>query len=186
MGNNLHVEEKSIDMEDVNDDGQCAMANSTNGNGCNRKGKSSYLDPSLLRPDQREALRLIAAGVSYDEISQRTGLSRKVIVKLQRSPAGREVLEKLNDKRDEIVINTIKELASLAPLAVEHYKRCLSDLKNKKYTRAQQLKIASEVLDRIGVAAAPSVQHHHLHAHLSAVDLEELKQRAKNVLAAGR
>jgi len=130
-----------------------------------------------LKTHHREIARLSFQGFSPQEISERTEMKVTSIYAILKNSLCRAYIDGLNDKADNQVINTRKELFEMSPLATRAMKDILGEETNAPYSVVAN--VAKDVLDRNGYKAPE--RHEHIHGHFTSEDITKLRERADNI-----
>lgn len=129
-----------------------------------------------LKTHHREIGRLRVEGFKPDEIAQRLEMKIQTVYNILRDPLCKGFMDGLADKADACTVNVRKQLAGLNQYAVKG----LKDLLTLGDTpAATMLGACKDVLDRNGFKAPEKVEH--IHAHLTAEDIAQLKARREQV-----
>jgi hypothetical protein len=123
-----------------------------------------------------EVVRLALIGMKQIDIATHLGISPVTVSYTLRSPIVARQLEQMHAVRDIDAIDVAKEIVALAPRAVEVMGELLDcDLPNIR------AKAATDILDRAGHAAVRTIKTENLHAHFSAEEIMDIKNRAKDI-----
>lgn len=128
-----------------------------------------------------EIARMLLVGVKNTVIAERLGCSPQTVSNVRNSPVVKEKLAIMQGARDANSVDVAKEIQKLAPKAIEFHRTILEAGKdNVEVTNGQRFKSAESILNRAGFAPQPPAQRHeHVHAHLTAEQLEGIKERAR-------
>lgn len=123
-----------------------------------------------------EVVRLALIGMKSVDIADHLGISPVMVSYTLRSPIVQEKMNQLQAVRDIDAIDVAKEIKELAPRAVQVLGELLEcELPNVR------AKAAADLLDRAGHAAVRTIKTENLHAHFSAEEIADIKNRAKNI-----
>lgn len=124
-----------------------------------------------------EVVRLALIGMKHVEIAAKLGISPVTVSYTLRSPIVARQLEQMRAVRDLEAVDISKEIAELAPRAVEILGELLdSELPNVR------LKSAESILDRAGYAAVQRIKMDANVSHSFTPDeIRDIKERAKDI-----
>jgi hypothetical protein len=124
-----------------------------------------------------EITRLALIGMKHIDIATKLGVSPVTVSYTLRSPIVARQLDQMRAVRDLEAVDIAKEIAELAPRAVE----ILADLMDDPLPNIK-LKAAESILDRAGYAAVQRVKvDTNVNHHFSADEIREIKNRAKDI-----
>lgn len=131
-----------------------------------------------------EILRLALLGHKYVDIAATLGISAQTVSNTLNSQLGMEKLSEMRAKRDADSIEVAEEVKKLFPKALEIYEEILhSD--SDEISFELKLKAANNVLMDLGGHKAPTkIQGQFVHGHLTAEDLNVIKERGKEAAKA--
>lgn len=127
-----------------------------------------------IKARHREIARLVVEGKTPAQIAYDMKMHIATVSALIKDPLFRAHIDRLNDSVDVAVIDVRAELVKKQEPALAVYDDIL---KNDGVPFAVQLNAAKDILDRTGFAVVKD--HRHLHAVLTADDLNDIKARAK-------
>ena len=123
-----------------------------------------------------EICRLTLIGMKQVDIANHLGVSPAMVSYVLRSPIVKEQLRNMSSSRDIEAMDIDAEIKALAPTAVKVMEELMdSELPNMR------LKAAQDILDRAGFAPVKTLRTENLHAYLSADEIKEVKDRAREV-----
>ncbi len=123
-----------------------------------------------------EIVRLSLIGMKQVDIAKHLGVTPVMVSYTLRSPLVNEQLKNMSAARDLEAVDISGEIRALAPAAVEVLKDLLEDpLPNIK------LKAAQDVLDRAGFAPIRTIKTENVHAHFTADEIMDIKNRARDI-----
>lgn len=123
-----------------------------------------------------EITRLALMGMKQIDIATHLGISPVTVSYTLRSPIVARQLEQMSAVRDLGAIDIAKQIAALAPRAVEVLDKLLDDsIPNIS------LKAAESILDRAGYAAVQRIKQDITVSHFSSTEIAEIKSRARDV-----
>lgn len=131
--------------------------------------------PSLakLRQIHHEIARLLASGLSEQEVAASTGYSLSRISILKQDPSFKELLAYYAARQEEVFIDVRKRLAMLGTDAVAELQDRL-DFKSDSLTNTQLIEITKAALDRAGYN--PVAKSENVSVLLTAEELQKMKQ----------
>jgi len=135
--------------------------------------RKSYQIKNLWEHSHR-ILRLAAMGLDGETIAAMVGVGTATVSNTINSRLGQRKLLMLRDAADAETIDIMTEVKKLAPKALKVLEELLDAEKDEI-----KFKAAADVLDRGGYGAKIDIRH--LHAHLTAQDIDEIKQRGKQL-----
>ena len=140
----------------------------------NEEGRKYQIQQLWQR--QHEILGLALLGAESKEISELLSVTPATVSNCLNSEIGRQQLEIMRGARDADTIDLSKEIRTHAPAALAVLVRVLND--PAPVDEKNQIKVAMDLLDRSGYSAPKYVYGQFAHAHLSAADIDEIKERA--------
>jgi hypothetical protein len=123
-----------------------------------------------------EVVRLALIGMKSVDIADHLGITPVMVSYTLRSPIVQEKMNQLQAVRDIDAIDVAKEIQELAPRAVQ----VMGELMDCELPNVRA-KAAADILDRAGHAAIRTIKTENLHAHFSADEIKEIKDRAKDI-----
>lgn len=131
-----------------------------------------------------EILRLALLGHKYIDIAAILSISAQTVSNTLNSQLGMEKLSEMRAKRDADSIVVAEEVKKLFPKALEIYEEILNN-DSGEISPELQLKAANNVLMDLGGHKAPTkIQGQFVHGHLTAEDLNLIKERGKEAAKA--
>jgi len=141
-----------------------------------RRGEHPASPIKQIWQQHHEVIRLAVLGFGTMEIARSVGFTPAMIRNILGSEVVKRQIQVMAGAKDFDCLEIKKEIEGLAPLAVEVLR---SIMENENEASRNRLAAATDVLDRVGLAA-PKVIHGTLDVtHLTVSDLNELKQRAR-------
>ena len=123
-----------------------------------------------------EIIRLAVLGMKHVDIARELGITAVTVSTCLNSEVGRRQLALMRGARDAETVDLAVEIRRKAPIAF----RLLQEyMENDDFDPKQRISIAMDTMDRAGYGAPRIVEGRMLHAHLTADDLNEIKQRAR-------
>lgn len=123
-----------------------------------------------------EIIRLAVLGMKHVDIARELGVTAVTVSTCLNSEVGRRQLELMRGARDSETIDLAVEIRRKAPVAF----RLLQEyMENSDFDPKQRIAIAMDTMDRAGYGAPRIVEGRMVHAHLTADDLNDIKQRAR-------
>lgn len=126
-----------------------------------------------LKVHHRDIIRMAFEGFKPNEIAAVKNITPESVRGVLKDPLAKAAMGKLQDKSDETVVDVRKRLVEMNAKALDVIERTMED---DTAPHNVSLKAALEVLDRTG-HSAPKVSNNHMHMHVTASDLAEIKQR---------
>lgn len=119
-----------------------------------------------------EILRLNAIGLSHQGIATMLGITPQTVSNTVRSNISQPIIDEFRLNRDGSAVDVKRTIEKLAPEAVSKVRDIMrsADLKTS-------LAAAKDLLDRGGFAAPTKVDIRKMSMHVTAEDIERLKQR---------
>lgn len=124
----------------------------------------------------REILRLAVTGMQQVDIASVLGVTPVMVSYTLNSPIAKRELANLRAARDLDAVDVAKRIQQIAPSALEVLEELLSEGND-----AIKLRAATDILDRAGHAAVRTLRTESLSVHLTKDDIEEIKNRAKEI-----
>jgi rubrerythrin len=81
--------------------------------------------------------------------------------------------------RDANSVDLARQIQEIAPKALENLRQIIED-ETGEIPLHMKAKESNNLLDRAGYGAKTQSEHRHLHAHMTADDIEEIKRRARS------
>jgi len=135
---------------------------------------------SKMWENHHEIARRIVLGQNNKSIAEDLGCTAQTVSNVRNSPVVKEKISLMNAARDGGTIDLAKEIADLAPLAIERIKEVLTSgsTLGKEASASVILKEANGLLDREMGRAVQRVDTRGVHAHLTMEDIQKIKDRA--------
>ena len=123
----------------------------------------------------KEIMRLLVAGLSQVDIAKTIGVTPVMVSYTANSAICRRQMALMHAAADLDAVDVAKRIQEIAPVALDTLEKLLCE-----GNETTQFKVATDLLDRAGHGAVKSFRMEHT-AHLSRTDIEEIKQRAKEI-----
>jgi transcriptional regulator with XRE-family HTH domain len=140
-------------------------------------GKRQY-QISELWDSHREINRRLVMGQSQKDIAKAMGISEAKVSYTKNSAVSSDNLNSLRDARDQKAIDVATQIKELAPEALDVLTDLMCDTDSP---RALKAKVAIDLLDRAGYSPPKKVAHAVMHKHFTETDLNDIKERAKEI-----
>lgn len=127
-----------------------------------------------------EICRQVLLGAKNVDIAKRLNCTPQTVSNVRNSPIVKHRLRELARERDRVAINFAAEVQARAGRAFEILDEALND-EVGEVPLGMRLKEANNILDRVERIEGIGQRNLHLHAHLTAEDIENLKKRALEV-----
>ena len=124
----------------------------------------------------REVARMVVLGVKSNEIAATLNITPASVSGILRQPATVQYIEELRASRDDSTADVHERIVACADNAVDFLERAVKG--KADISPSLQMKAALAILDRAGYPAATKNINVGLQPHLSAADIEEMRQRA--------
>ena len=123
-----------------------------------------------------EVLRLAVLGLAPTEIAASVNMTSTMVVMILNSEIAKRQIAVMQGSRNMDMLQVKEQIDSMVPAAL-----CvLSDIMTgENVSNGHRLMAAKDVLDRAGHAAPKVVEGRFTHAHLTASEIEEIKERAR-------
>lgn len=123
-----------------------------------------------------EIMRLSLCGWKQADIARHLGVSEAMVTYTLNSEIVRKQMAIMRGARDAEALDVAIEIKRLAPLALKRLEEVLSDETAQARLRVE---VAKDLLDRAGYAPVKQIEGKMLNMHLTAEDIEDIKNRAK-------
>lgn len=124
-----------------------------------------------------EICRRLLLGQRNKEIAECLGCTPQTVSNVRNSPIVKHRLRELTVQRDVAAVNFSAEVQARAERAFKIVDEALND-ETGEVPLMMRLKEANNILDRVERVEGIGQRNVHFHAHLTAEDIENLKQRA--------
>jgi len=124
----------------------------------------------------QEIMRLAVTGMKQVDIAEQLGVTEAMVSYTLNSPVVKRQLSIMRAARDVDAIDVAKRIQEIAPKALEVLEELLEE-----GNQAIKFRSATDILDRAGHAAVKTVRTQNLSVHLTREDLDEVKQRAREI-----
>lgn len=122
-----------------------------------------------------EILKLALLGMNTNQIATVLGLHKQTVSNTLNSDLGMQKLSEMRLARDKGTIDVAQEVAKLLPEALKVYKEIMA---NKEASPSLKKDVADTLLMDIGGHRAPTkIEGKVAHAHLTSLEIEEIKRR---------
>jgi hypothetical protein len=126
-----------------------------------------------------EILRRLVIGQKSVDIARDLNVTAPVVSYVKNSEVGRKQLSLMRSAANVSAIDVAGHIRELAGKAVAVMEECLEG----DHPMSTKFRAAADVLDRAGFGAPKIIRSENIHAHLTADDIEQIKQRAKSEMA---
>lgn len=124
-----------------------------------------------------EITRLLLIGMKEVDIARQLSVTPAMVSYTKNSAVVKRQLALLQGARDLDAVDISQRIKELLPKAVDKLEELLDNSQNESI----QYKVAADVLDRGGHGAVKMFQGQVAHAVLTKQDIDEIKQRAKEI-----
>ena len=133
-----------------------------------------------------EICRMILLGMKNVDIAQKLNCTPQTVSNVRNSPIAKHRLRELSGVRDAVAVNFAAEVQQRAARAFEILDEVLMD-ETGEVPLMMRVKEANNILDRVERVEGIGQRNLHIHAHLTADEIANLKQRALDIgLACGQ
>ena len=117
------------------------------------------------------------------DIAKDLGCTNVSVSQIKNSPVVKEKLALMSAARDVGCIDLAKEIQDLAPIALQKVREALEEgtAGGKELSGAEILKQGNIVVDREMGKPTQRIESRNLHGHFTAADIEEIKNKAKEL-----
>lgn len=133
-----------------------------------------------LQAQHREIIRLRVLGNNVKEIAARMEMSDNMVSIVLNSQVAKEHMARLQGERDEQAVDMNERLIEMSQEALTLHARIMrgEEIDGATPSISLRAKVAGEVMDRGGFGRSSSVDVKSTNMHISAKELEEIKERA--------
>jgi len=124
----------------------------------------------------REILRLAVTGMKQVDIAEVLNVTPVMVSYTLNSPIAKREIENLRAARDLDAVDVAKRIQEIAPIALQTLEELLC-----QGTEVVKFRTATDLLDRAGHAAIRTLRTESLSVHLTKQDIDEIKNRAKEI-----
>ena len=150
---------------------------SDRGQDLRKTGRTSTWVVNELWDVHHEVIRLLVLGFKNVEISAKVGLTPTQVSNIRNSPVVQQRLRDMHDVRDAEMFDAKKEIDDLLPDSFMLLRNIIrGESEGREASINLRAKTAENMIDR---AVPKKTQHEHVHGHLTAADIEEIKRRAR-------
>ena len=127
-----------------------------------------------------EIARRLVLGQRNVDIAREVGVTPTTVANVKNSPVVQDKLSIMRAARDAGTINLAREIADLAPVALERVKEALETGKvmGQELNPGQILREANNLLDREIGKPTQRVDTRNIHGHFTITDIERIKEKA--------
>ncbi len=148
-----------------------------------RRSPTRSWDIKQLWQRNHEIIRLAFLGWKHKDIAEHLGVTPVTVSNTVNSTLGKDKLNLMTGARDAETIDVAKEISNMAPKALKIYDKIL-DEESPASLSLQKQTADTGLKDILGYAAPKKFEGKFAHAHLSADDLDRVKQRGRAAAAA--
>jgi AraC-like DNA-binding protein len=144
--------------------------------------KKSYVVREM-QERHHEMARLILLGKNNQEVAEHLGCTPTSVSQVRNSPVVKEKLTLMKAARDVGCVDLAKEIASIAPIALERVKEALEtgSVNGVEVGPSEILKQANSILDREMGKATQRIDTRNIHGHFTMEDIAAIKQKAHDL-----
>jgi hypothetical protein len=148
--------------------------------------KASTPTLEMLRPWHRRIAQMVAAGMRPSEIASATGYSNTQVSVIMGTPLFMCEVDRIQSMAECELVNTMADMRSLLPRAVEVL---AEDLHQPGVERKHRAAVAFGILDRTGYGKTEKHEgknvHLHLHREVREMSDEELEREVQGLIGEG-
>lgn len=141
-------------------------------------GQRKY-EVQRLHQRHHEIARLALMGFGNKDIAIKLGVTPQTVSNCLNSRVIKDKLGVMRTERDLSTVSVAAVIKDLDHAAAQELGRFVLPELNAGIKDELRLKAAMDILDRNGHAPPTVVHNQHLHAHMTAEDIEEIKQRSR-------
>lgn len=141
-------------------------------------GQRKY-EVQRLQQRHHEIARLSLMGFSNKDIALKLAVTPQTVSNCLNSRVIKDKVGRMRDERDTSTVNVAAVIKDLDSDAVAELARFVVPGQKEGIKDELRLKAALEILNRNGHAPPTVIHNQHLHAHMTAEDIEEIKQRSR-------
>lgn len=136
-----------------------------------------------LWDSHHEIARRLVLGQSNEDIAKDLGCTAQTVSNVRNSPVVQEKITIMRAARDAGTIDLAREIADLAPLALQRVKEALEQgqVMGRELSASNILKEANNLLDREIGKPTQRVDTRNLHGVFSMEDIEKIKEKARRL-----
>lgn len=124
----------------------------------------------------QEIMRLAITGMKQCDIARELGVTEVMVSYTLNSPVVQRQMNVMRAARDLDAVDVAKRIQEIAPKALRKLEALIDTANDNISSR-----VAMDILDRAGHAAVKTLRTESLSVHLNREDLDEIKQRAKEI-----
>ena len=158
----------------------------------------NYSDSRKVEPDKKkgwqvtemwarhhEIARLVVLGNSNRSIAKELGVSEQMISNVRNSPVVKDQIAILSAARDAQATDLGAQIREMAPIALMRMREALEEGKvlGKEMSAREILTQARDTIDREIGKPVQRVDSRNIHGHFTIDDINEIKERAKELAA---
>jgi hypothetical protein len=130
-----------------------------------------------------EIARRVVLGQNNQEISEALGVCAQQISNVRNSPVVKDKITVMRAARDAGTIELAKEIADLAPLAIQRVREAIESgtVLGKEVSAIGILKEANGLIDREIGKPTQRIDSRNVHGHFTLEDIERIKEKAKEL-----
>ena len=150
----------------------------------NKKGGHVIVE---MWESSHEIARRLLLGQKNVDIARDLGCTAQTVSNVRNSPVVKDKLAIMSAARDAGTIDLAREIADLAPLALQRVKEALEtgQVMGRELNGISILKEANQLLDREIGKPTQRVDTRNIHGHFTMEDLDRIKARAKELAPLG-
>jgi hypothetical protein len=126
-----------------------------------------------------EIVRHLLLGQKSTVIADQLGCHKQTVSNVKNSKVVQDKLAIMRGARDANSVDLARQIQEIAPKALENLRQIIED-ETGEIPLHMKAKESNNLLDRAGYGAKTQSEHRHLHAHMTADDIEEIKRRARS------
>jgi hypothetical protein len=150
------------------------------------EGKKKGWQVAEMWDMHHEIARRVVLGQNNQEISEALGVCAQQISNVRNSPVVKDKITVMRAARDAGTIELAKEIADLAPLAIQRVREAIESgtVLGKEVSAVGILKEANGLIDREIGKPTQRIDSRNVHGHFTLEDIERIKERAKELAMA--
>ena len=155
----------------------------TRSDGRRAEGKKKGWQIATMYERHHEIARRIVLGEKDCDIARELGITASTVSSVKNSPIVQDKLAIMRAVRDTEAIDLAKEIAALAPLALERIKEAINTgtVNGKEVSAVSILKESNALLDRHMGKAVQRTDNRTVSTTLSLEDIERIKSKARSL-----
>jgi hypothetical protein len=146
-------------------------------------GKKRGWQVAEMWDKHHEIARRVVLGQNNQEISEALGVCAQQISNVRNSPVVKDKITVMRAARDAGTIELAKEIADLAPLAIQRVREAIESgtVLGKEVSATGILKEANGLIDREIGKPTQRIDSRNVHGHFTMEDIERIKEKAKEL-----